>query len=107
MYENRTGGEMTVSRANPPVLDLVITQLAFVRGLSEPQLRADIAAAGGDLEIDSKVGQAVAALVEVALDMEGAIKPEDQNRNNLTTVRSLERLIRSRQPSAEGKGQDG
>jgi hypothetical protein len=98
---------MTVSTANPSVMDVLVEQLAFVRGIAEDQLRADIAVGGGDLEIDSKVGQAVAALVEIALDMEGAIKPEDQNRRNLTSLRSLEQLIQMRQAERGGAASDG
>jgi hypothetical protein len=96
---------MAVSGTNPAVMDVVIAQLAFVRGIAEDQLRVDIAEGGGDLEIDSKVGQAVAALVEIALDMEGAIKPEDQNRRNLTSLCSLEQLIRTRQAERERNGE--
>lgn len=96
---------MVVSATNRAVIDVLIEQLAFVRGIGEEQLRADIAEGDGDLEIDSKVGQAVAALVEMALDMEGAIKLEDQNRRNLTSLRSLEQLIRTRQVERDGSGE--
>ena len=83
-------------------MDLLIEKLAHVRGITEHDLRDEVDRHGGDLEIDSKVGQAVAALVEIALDMEGAIRPEDQNRRNLTTLHSLEELIRRRQAEHAG-----
>jgi hypothetical protein len=78
------------------VRDMVIEQLAYVRARDRSQLDADIAAASGDLEIDSKEGQTVAIRVEILLDMEGLIRPEDQIRTNLTTIGSLERLIERR-----------
>lgn len=87
--------------------DVLVAQLAFVRQVDEGDLRAEIAAAGGDLEIDSKVGQAVALLAEIALDMEDAIRPEDQDANNLTSLRSLERLIRTRQAERIQEAIDG
>jgi len=92
---------MAVSTPNLEVMDVLIEKLAFVRGIAEDQLRVEIGEGGGDLEIDSKAGQAVAALVEIALDMEGAIKPEDQNRRNLTSLWSLEQLIRTRQAESD------
>jgi hypothetical protein len=75
---------------------LLIDQLAYVRARPRTQLAADIAAAGGDLEIDSKEGQTLAIRVELLLDMEGLIRPEDQTRTNLTTISSLEQLINRR-----------
>ncbi len=83
------------------VRDIVIEQLAYVRARDRSQLDADIAAASGDLEIDSKEGQTVAIRVEILLDMEGLIRPEDQTRTNLTTIGSLERLIERRRREQE------
>jgi hypothetical protein len=80
---------------------MLIDQLAYVRARERSQLDADIAAAGGDLEIDSKEGQTVAIRVELLLDMEGMIRPEDQTRTNLTTIGSLERLIERRRRKRE------
>jgi hypothetical protein len=80
---------------------MLIDQLAYVRARERSQLDADIAAAGGDLEIDSKEGQTVAIRVELLLDMEGMIRPEDQTRTNLTTIGSLERLIERRRRGRE------
>jgi hypothetical protein len=98
---------MVVSSTNSAVMDVLVEQLAFVRGITVEELRVEATEGGGDLEIDSKVGQAVAALAEIALDMEGAIKPEDQNRENLTSLRSLEQLIRTRQAERGGAVRDG
>ncbi len=83
------------------VREMLIDQLAYVRARERSQLDADIAAAGGDLEIDSKEGQTVAIRVELLLDMEGMIRPEDQTRTNLTTIGSLERLIERRRRKRE------
>jgi hypothetical protein len=107
MYEYRTKEVVMVSSTNSAVMDVLVEQLAFVRGIAVDALRLEITEGGGDLEIDSKVGQAVAALAEIALDMEGAIRPEDQNRQNLTSLRSLEQLIRTRQVEREGAVRDG
>jgi len=85
------------------VRDMVIEQLAYVRARDRSQLDADIAAASGDLEIDSKEGQTVAIRVEILLDMEGLIRPEDQTRTNLTTIGSLERLIERRRREQEDR----
>jgi hypothetical protein len=83
------------------VREMIIDQLAYVRARDRSQLDADIAAGGGDLEIDSKEGQTVAIRVELLLDMEGLIRPEDQTRTNLTTIGSLERLIERRRRERE------
>lgn len=83
------------------VREMIIDQLAYVRARGRSQLDADIAAEGGDLEIDSKEGQTVAIRVELLLDMEGLIRPEDQTRTNLTTIGSLERLIERRRRERE------
>jgi hypothetical protein len=83
------------------VRDMLIDQLAYVRARERSQLDSDIAAAGGDLEIDSKEGQTVAIRVEILLDMEGLIRPEDQTRTNLTTLGSLERLVERRRGERE------
>ena len=85
------------------VRNMVIEQLAYVRARDRSQLDADIAAASGDLEIDSKEGQTVAIRVEILLDMEGLIRPEDQTRTNLTTIGSLERLIERRRREQEDR----
>jgi hypothetical protein len=83
------------------VREMMIDQLAYVRARDRSQLDAEIAAAGGDLEIDSKEGQTVAIRVEILLDMEGLIRPEDQTRTNLTTIGSLEQLIERRRREQE------
>jgi hypothetical protein len=68
-------------------------EMAFVRGCSDADIQLEVNAAGGDLEIDSKLGQVVAVRVAIRLGREGLIRPEDQKRRNLTTVGSLRRLI--------------
>lgn len=83
------------------VREMLIDQLAYVRARERSQLDSEIAASGGDLEIDSKEGQTVAIRVELLLDMEGLIRPEDQTRTNLTTIGSLERLVERRRRERE------
>lgn len=68
--------------------------MARARPLAEIASLAD--AAGGDLEIDSKEGQFIAVRFETHLNLPGLIRPEDQNRRNLTTISSLTRLIQRR-----------
>jgi hypothetical protein len=89
--------QMTDTRA------MLLDQLALVRGRDRSHVDAQLSEAGGDLEIDSKEGQTVAMRMELLLDMEGLIRPEDQTRTNLTTVRSLEQLIERRRVEREGK----
>jgi hypothetical protein len=85
------------------VLDVLIGELAYARAIDPEMLRAEMEANGGDLEIDSKVGQFVAVRAEIALDMDGAIRPEDQDRDILTSLRSLERLILERRADYEAR----
>jgi hypothetical protein len=84
------------------VRPVLIEQLAYVRACDQSELEAAIAEAGGDIELDSKEGQTVAIRVEIALDMDGLIRPEDQTRENLTTLSSLMALIESRRAEHEG-----
>lgn len=90
---------MAVQMTN--VRQVVIDQLAYVRACERSEIEAAIDAASGDLEIDSKEGQTVAIRVELVLDLEGLIRPEDQTRENLTTVGSLEKLIWHRRAEHE------
>lgn len=84
------------------VRQVMIDQLAYVRACDPSEIQAAIDEAGGDIEIDSKEGQTVAIRVELLLDLEGLIRPEDQTRENLTTVKSLEALIERRRAETEG-----
>ena len=90
----------------PNTREVLIEKLAYVRACDQGELEAQIQEAGGDLEIDSKEGQSVASHVEVALDMDGLIRVEDQTKETLTTVNSLEAMIESRRAQIEG-GQNG
>jgi hypothetical protein len=84
------------------VREILITELAYVRARDRGDLETEIAAAGGNLEIDSKEGQTVAIRVELTLGMDGLIRPEDQTRTNLTTIQSLEQLIERRRQERDG-----
>ena len=77
-------------------LPLLIEELAFVRGRSLDEIQTLVAAAGGDLEINSKEGQVIAIRIEERLSMPGLIRPEDQEPENLTSLSSLGSLIERR-----------
>jgi hypothetical protein len=79
----------------------LIKELAYVRACEVDALLKSVEDAGGDLEIDSKEGQTVAIRVEIALGMDGLIRPEDQTSENLTTIASLEALIEQRRAEHE------
>jgi ApbE superfamily uncharacterized protein (UPF0280 family) len=83
------------------VQQILIEQLAYVRACEKSGLEASIAEAGGDIELDSKEGQTVAIRVEIVLGMDGMIRPEDQTRENLTTLSSLVGLIETRRAEHE------
>jgi hypothetical protein len=85
-----------VQMDNQSVRQMLVDQVAVVAGKSAEQLQAEIDGSGGDLEIDSKLGQTAAIRVALLLDMEDLIRPEDQKRRNLTSIGSLEQLIERR-----------
>lgn len=74
---------------------MILEELAYVQGRTHEEI-ADQFAGADDLEIDSKQGQTVAIVIEERLNLDGLIRPEDQTPQTLTSVRSLERLIRDR-----------
>ena len=83
--------------SNEELHEATIRELAVVLGEDVAALKKRIEEADGDLEIKSTQGQAVASRIEVrVLDVEDLIRPEDQKTENLTTISSLERLIRTR-----------
>lgn len=81
-----------VTVSHDAVRDLVLDELAYVRGCTRAEVDAELDG-HGDLEIDSKQGQTVAIRVELRLGMDGLIRPEDQRRENLTGVASLTELV--------------
>jgi hypothetical protein len=87
---------MAVAISNDELEQQLLKDLAFVKGLNVEDVQALMAEHGGDLEIKSKEGQAVAARIEAFLDVENLIHPEDQKAENLTTVKSLAALIKRR-----------
>lgn len=86
----------------PNTREILIEKLAYVRACDQGELEAQIKKAGGDLEIDSKEGQSVASHVEVVLCMDGLVRVEDQTKETLTTINSLEAMIESRRAELEG-----
>jgi len=83
---------------------LIVQQLAEVRAVTLGLVQKELEDGGGDLEIDSKQGQVVAILIEIALGCEGLIRIEDQVSTNLTSVLSLQRLISRRLAGHRGEG---
>lgn len=77
------------------VREMLVDQLAYVRACDRRKIEQALGE-GGDVEIDSKEGQTVAIRAELLLGLEGLIRPEDQTRENLTTISSLEQLILTR-----------
>lgn len=84
------------------VRELLIEKIAYVRNVDQQSLEAEIKAGGGNLQIDSKVGQAVVAYVEVALDAEGLVRVKDQTKQTLTTLNALEAMIEHRRAETKG-----
>jgi hypothetical protein len=80
---------------------MLIDKIAYVRNRKRDELEAEIEAEG-DLKIDSKVGQAVVGYVEMELDQEGLVRPEDQTKETLTTLNSLEAMIERRREETKG-----
>jgi hypothetical protein len=83
----------TVLLDNQEVRRLIVEEMAYIRGCHAAEVEAEIDASGGDLEVDSKLGQVVAVRVAIRLGREGLIRPEDQRREHLTSVLSLEQLV--------------
>lgn len=81
-----------VSFSHDSVRDLVLDELAYMRGCTRAEIDSELDG-HGDLEIDSKQGQTVAIRVELRLGMDGLIRAEDQRRENLTGVASLTELV--------------
>ena len=81
---------------------VLIEKIAYVRNRDQSQLEAEIAAEG-DLEIDSKVGQAVVGHVEMALGVEELVRVEDQTKQNLTTLNALQAMIERRRQETKGQ----
>jgi hypothetical protein len=84
---------------------LILEELAIARARPVSEIETLARAAGGDLEIDSKEGQFVAVRLEIHLGLPGLIRPEDQNRHNLTTISSLTRLIERRVDDQRSRAQ--
>jgi hypothetical protein len=84
------------------VRDILIEKIAYVRNRDQGELEAEIKA-NGDLEIDSKVGQAVVGYVEMALDMEGLVRVKDQTKETLPTLNALEAMIERRREETKGE----
>jgi len=92
--------EVVVAVQMPDVARILIEQLAYVRACELSEIEATFSAQG-DIELDSKEGQTVAIRAELVLDMDGLIRPEDQTRENLTTVSSLVALVQRRRSEHE------
>jgi hypothetical protein len=84
----------------------VLEALAQVRAAPVGELRDELVAAGGDLEIDSREAEAVIAMLQTKYGRELA-KVEDLEPECLPSVLSLASLLRRRWPSEQPVGQGG
>jgi predicted exporter len=83
------------------VRETLIEKIAYVRNKDQKALEAEIDAKG-DLEIDSKVGQAVVGYLEMALECEGLVRVEDQTKENLTSLNGLQAMVERRRRETGG-----
>jgi hypothetical protein len=81
----------------------VLEALAEVRAASVEELREEMAATGGDLEIDSREAEAVVAILENRYGRRLA-GVEDLEPERLASVDSLAELIRRQWPSGSLEG---
>ena len=84
----------------------ILHALAAVRAQTVGELREELTAAGGDLEIDSREGEAVIAMLEQHYGRTLA-KVEDLEPECLLSVDSLAELIRRRWPAGQPLDQSG
>jgi acyl carrier protein len=86
--------------------EAILEALAKVRAAPVGELREEMAAAGGDLEIDSREAEAVIAMLEKKYGRTLA-KVEDLEPECLASVDSLAELIRRRWGSGDPVAQTG
>jgi hypothetical protein len=84
----------------------ILETLAAVRAMSVGELREEMAAAGGDLEIDSREAEAVIAMLEKRYGRTLA-KVEDLEPECLPSVESLAELIHRRWPTGRPLAESG
>ena len=84
----------------------ILDELAWVRDIERDELDAQVAAAGGDLKIDSKEGEAVCIGVEDALGLGELVEASDLKPEELTSISSLTRLFSKRVSDHAGTGKD-
>jgi acyl carrier protein len=84
--------------------EAILEALAKVRAAPLGELRDEMAATGGDLEIDSREAEAVIAMLENRYGRTLA-KVEDLEPERLLTVDSLTELIHQRWPAGHPAGQ--
>ena len=84
----------------------ILEALAEVRAQTVGELREELTMAGGDLEIDSREGEAVLAMLEQRYDRTLA-KVEDLEPECLLSVGSLGELIRRRWETGQPLDQSG
>jgi hypothetical protein len=86
--------------------EAILEALAKVRAAPVGELREELAAAGGNLEIDSREAEAVIAMLEKRYGRTLA-KVEDLEPERLPSVDSLTELIHRRWPSSHPMAQSG
>jgi hypothetical protein len=84
----------------------ILEALAAVRAAPVGELREEMAAAGGNLEIDSREAEAVIAMLEKRYGRTLA-KVEDLEPECLPSIESLAELIHRRWPSGRPLAQSG
>jgi hypothetical protein len=84
----------------------ILEALAAVRAAPVGELREEMAAAGGNLEIDSREAEAVIAMLEKRYGRTLA-KVEDLEPECLPSIESLAELIYRRWPSGRSLAQSG
>jgi hypothetical protein len=98
---------MVLEENNEDLRERIIESLCSVRDVPRQTIDAEIAANGGDLQIDSKEGEAICAIVEDALELGELVQAADLMPEVLTSVASLTGLFVKRvseQSTNTGRG---
>jgi hypothetical protein len=99
---------MTVSGSDNASLEevrrVVVEAAAAVEGCGTEEIEARAASNGGDIEVDSRVGEVVIARVEAAFGGDKLARAADLEPEQLTGVASLSRLLHAR---LSERGSDG
>jgi hypothetical protein len=78
------------------IREQIVNGVAWVRDIERADLDGELAAAGGDLRIDSKEGEAICILVEDVIGLGDVVEASDLRPEELTSISSLTRLFTKR-----------